>query len=130
MPESFRVTALIIFSTTHKYVVDLLVQSFFPGPTWIAASNFRGTKEPACTFVAFRHEMIMGMLETWDDQECSVFITMCSFADYFRFVWDTYCDSHRMKEDARFDVTLNLKGNEKKHINRRVSLMMLYPVLC
>jgi hypothetical protein len=65
------------YPATLRKVHDRLMQNFFPGPTWVAATNPRGSHEPLPQFVAVRHEVIL-----------------CKFFFIFRF-----CNSCRICND-------------------------------
>lgn len=55
-----------VYKNTITWVHDFLVQNFFPGPTWLAAGNPRGSSEPKPPFVQTRWEVIVG-------ESCRVF---------------------------------------------------------
>jgi hypothetical protein len=51
------------FRATHTFVMDSLIQNFFPGPTWLAASNARGANEPMPEWITYRQDAMMGGFE-------------------------------------------------------------------
>lgn len=48
-----------VYTNTHGWVLDLLVQHFFPGHTWLAATDVRESGDPLPPFVAVRHDVII-----------------------------------------------------------------------
>jgi hypothetical protein len=47
-------------------------------------------------------------------------VTNSSLSDYYRLVWDTYVDCHRLGEKRRFDISINTKEAEVNAMHRRV----------
>jgi hypothetical protein len=47
------------YVNTRRWVFDLLIQNFFPGPTWLAVYENIGGGEPVPPFIDYRLKAIM-----------------------------------------------------------------------
>lgn len=112
-----------VFRSTNDWVLDMLVQSLFPGPTWLAASDVRGTRDPFPPFVESRHKVIQGTAFYSYVPRCRSLL--CSIYDfrtaYYRLIWNAYVEAYDLGPDAEFDATINVGDREFKAIVDRVS---------
>lgn len=112
------------YGRTHMYVLDLLFQNFFPGPTWMAASNVRGSGEPLPDFVNYRYEAMLCEYPSSNPIRCVISLVTNvhpSPAAYMRLVWNTYRRNFGLPKRLDFDNSINMNDKVKGSMNRRVS---------